>query len=87
MKKVFTVTMIVISIVIALALYSILNQQKSKKTPELNEIFRRMGDLIVQKYSHKFVLVPVRRADLMNQKFSIVLLLKVTYISIPIKLG
>jgi hypothetical protein len=55
MKKAFTVIMIVISIILALALYSILNQQKSTKTPELNEIFRRTGDLIVQKYSYKFV--------------------------------
>lgn len=55
MKKVFTVILIVISIILALALYSILNQPKKTKTPELNEIFRRTGDLIVQKYTYKFV--------------------------------
>lgn len=51
MKKVYVVILIILAIFLAFVFV----QTNSKKTPELSEIFRRTGDLIVEKYTYQFI--------------------------------
>jgi hypothetical protein len=55
MKKVLIVTFIVLDIFLTILLVYSLIQSKNTKTPELSKIFRQTGDLIVQKYTYRFV--------------------------------
>uniref|UniRef100_A0A7V4NHR6 Uncharacterized protein n=1 Tax=Fervidobacterium pennivorans TaxID=93466 RepID=A0A7V4NHR6_FERPE len=58
MKKVFTVILIVISIILALALYSILNQPKKTKTPELTKFSVGQGTLLYKSIPISLLSVP-----------------------------
>jgi hypothetical protein len=56
MKKVYRVILIILAIFLAFVFV----QTNSKKTPELSKIFRQTGDLIVEKYTYRFIVdVPV----------------------------